>query len=71
MLTGSCVSPQHLGSEGCIRRHQQLWGLDRLWVLRLVPCEVTRVELLLPGKPALPQLAPEAPGPGWQAAGSL
>jgi len=37
VLTGSRVSPQHLGSEGCVRRHQQLWGLDRLWVLRLVP----------------------------------
>ena len=62
VLTGSRVSPQHLGSEGCIRRHQQLWGLDRLRVLRLVPgCVRSRVELLLPGRgrsclscPALP-----------------
>lgn len=30
------LSAQYLRSEGCFGCHQQLWGLDRLWLLRLV-----------------------------------
>lgn len=38
------LSAQYLRSEGCFSCHQQLWGLDRLRLLRLVSLLCSRRE---------------------------
>jgi hypothetical protein len=42
------LSAQHLRSEGCFGCHQQLWGLDCLWLLRLVSLPYCRRAAVCP-----------------------